>query len=176
MLIEWRTEGKEESIDLTVNETETWLHIRLEDFESEEEFRKRAQELIDERYNRLEYNQYRKLGRHRSDVTTYDLDGEKVINADEGLFQEAANKNSFTKYEDEYRHQRKVEQALEIARKILNKKQYELFYAIAYEGYSIKEYALEKGTSENNISHKYRRILKKLSEKRPIYISEVAYK
>ena len=175
MLIEFLYEQTRKVFDLTILEVEEWVCLRIDDFDSEEEFRMAAQEIIDKKYNNPEYSEARKLGRHTCEVITYDTEGEKIINSEEGIYLQATDKSLFTKYEDEHRHQEKVDEALEIARKILNKKQFELFYAIAYEGYSINEYALEKGTSENNISHKYCRILKKISKKRPIYISEVAY-
>lgn len=162
--------------DFTEDVVGIWVGLSVDDYESKEDFRKAAQEVIDIKFNRPEYNETRKLGRHRTDMVSYDVDGEKVINADEAIYQKAINKAEFTKYENEQRRQARIDEAIEIAKKILKEKEYKLFIAITYEGYSEQEYAELTSDSANNVSHKYRRILKKIDKKRPFYSAEVAYK
>lgn len=176
MEIIFRNEYALVNYDLTIEETECFVNLSFDDYESEEDFRKAAQEVIDIKFNRPEYNETRKLGRHRTDTVSYDVDGEKVINADEALYQKAINKAEFTKFENEKRRQARIDEAIEIAKAILKEKEYKLFMAITYEGYSEQEYAEMTGDSANNVSHKYRRILRKIDKKRPFYTHEVAYK
>lgn len=67
------------TFELSVDEIRNWLNIAFLPDDTEEKFRVRAQELVDEKYNRPEYNVMHKQERHKGFIAPVrDENGEEI--------------------------------------------------------------------------------------------------
>ena len=79
MKIRVRYENHFTTFELKFNEVKGWFNIDLLPDESEEEFEKRAQEKIDIKFNRLEYNFLHEYEMYKGFTKLYSVEIEKVF-------------------------------------------------------------------------------------------------
>lgn len=111
--------------------------------------RRSPQEIMDERFNKPEYNNWHKFDRHRGMP-------KKPFRKDDQEVDETDHMDYFPDYSDETAREKKeeYEHICEIIRKALKKKQAELLIAIILDGVSVTEYAEREGVSVSAISHR----------------------
>ncbi|MEG7903797.1 sigma-70 family RNA polymerase sigma factor [Bacillus paranthracis] len=123
--------------------------------------RRSPQEIMDERFNKPEYNNWHKLDRHSAATTPpKKLNGKrgysKATDDNEG---KNIKENTIELYPDNTdevtrEKQEEYEYLCEIIRKTLKEKQAELLIAIFLDGVSVTEYAEREGVSKSAISHR----------------------
>lgn len=123
--------------------------------------RRSAQEIIDERFNKPDYNNWHKFDRHSAATTPpKKLDGKKgYTKATDGDESKGVKENTIELYpdnsdEETWEKQAEYEYVCEIIRKALKEKQAELLIAIFLDGVSLTEYAEREGVSKSAISHR----------------------
>lgn len=133
--------------------------------------RRSPQEIMDERFNRPEYNNWRKFDRHSATTTP-----PKKLNGKRGYIKatddnESANikENTIDLYpdnSDEEAREKKAEYeyVCKIIHKTLKEKQAELLIAIFLDGVSVTEYAKREGVSKSAISHRLNTAKKNLKK------------
>lgn len=123
--------------------------------------RRPAQEIIDERFNKSEYNNWRKFHRHSSTTTPpKKLDGKKgYIKAADDSESKGVKENTIELYpdnsdEEAWDKQAGYKNVCDIIHKTLKPKQAELIIAIYLDEISVSEYAKHEGVSKSAISHR----------------------
>lgn len=169
MRLKIRYENEIQTVELdrdAINSIIDFLNIE-EVGQSQEEMERRIQTAFDEQYNRPEYNVWHRETRHIDPVPKCKrLDGKR------GYIQAEPDDSSFDTMDylaRSYDRYDKIE-ADDICKwiwKTLEKKPEwaEAFIEIRINGMSIREYAMQKGVSENSITQKLNRAAKKLKEK-----------
>jgi hypothetical protein len=135
---------------------------RLSAAEDEEIVTQRSmQEIIDERFNKPDYNNWHKFDRHSAAITAPKrLNGIKGhIKADDDNESKKNKRNTIELYpdysdEETWEKQKEYENVCAIIRKTLKAKQAELIIAIYLDGVSVTEYAEREGVSVSAISHR----------------------
>lgn len=130
-----------------------------EETDKESVKRRNVQEIMDEQFNKLLYNNWHKEHRRRGQIHTPFRKDDETEDESDGMetVQDYSNEiNRTTRYE--------YEEVCQRIRQALGKKQdwADMFIAVRIDGISIKDYALFCGVSENNITQKLRRAEKKL--------------
>ncbi|WP_207369530.1 sigma-70 family RNA polymerase sigma factor [Heyndrickxia coagulans] len=123
---------------------------RLSSAEDKETVTRRSpQEIMDERFNKPEYNNWHKFDRHRGMP-------KKPFRKDDQEVDETDHMDYFPDYSDEMAREKKeeYEHICEIIHNALKKKQAELLIAIVLDGVSVTEYAEREGVSVSAISHR----------------------
>lgn len=167
MKLKVRYENEFQTIELDAKATEKmWVSLSLDcdDDMTQKDKEQAIQNAWDEQYNKLEYNNWHKFDRHRGYSKAKSDDETDEIDTFEPLMSEVKDSSIFckdecnriTKYEDEA--------LVEMVHKILKPESAELVIAIAIKGYSAGEYASMIGDNANNVSHRYRRALRKLKK------------
>lgn len=182
MKITIQNNDKKVELEVDLNELKGWLNIDFIDGESETEIQSRIQERINEEYNRPEYNNWHKHNRHIGYSKAVSEDGEDSFgHFKEPLIDEVRDRRIFFRDEIERSHQEEYETCCNFINKHIKKQELaELFINTAFEGYTLREIAMiknprEEGMSdteykkliakeENNLSHKWRRLRKKLEK------------
>ncbi|MCT6514631.1 ECF-type sigma factor [Bacillus subtilis] len=133
--------------------------------------RRSPQEIMDERFNKPEYNNWRKLDRHSATTTPpKKLNGKKVYTkANDDNEGKNIKENTIELYPDNLdevtrEKQEEYEYLCEIIRKTLKEKQAELLIAILLDGVSVTEYAEREGVSKSAISHRLNTAKKNLKK------------
>jgi len=111
--------------------------------------RRSPQEIMDERFNKPEYNNWHKFDRHRGMP-------KKPFRKDDESEDATDHMDYFPDNTDEVTREKQVEYEYlcEIIRKALKEKQAELLIAIFLDGVSVTEYAEREGVSKSAISHR----------------------
>jgi DNA-directed RNA polymerase specialized sigma subunit len=111
--------------------------------------RRSPQEIMDERFNKPEYNNWHKFDRHRGMP-------KKPFRKDDESEDATDHMDYFPDNTDEVIREKQVEYEYlcEIIRKTLKEKQAELLIAIFLDGVSVTEYAEREGVSKSAISHR----------------------
>ncbi|BAH07414.1 hypothetical protein CKR_2363 [Clostridium kluyveri NBRC 12016] len=111
--------------------------------------RRSPQEIMDERFNKPEYNNWHKFDRHRGMP-------KKPFRKDDESEDATDHMDYFPDNTDEVARDKKeeYEYICEIIRKNLKEKQAELLIAIFLDGVSVTEYAEREGVSKSAISHR----------------------
>ncbi|MBS4761158.1 hypothetical protein KG089_00380 [Carnobacteriaceae bacterium zg-ZUI252] len=185
MKIKMKYDTAEVEMDVDVNELTGWLSIEIMEEESEDELQKRIQEEIDKQYNRPDYNNWHTHNRHigYSKSVFEDVKDSKdsVDHFKEPLIDEVRDSRIFYKSQMEHEeHQEYTECCALLAKHIQKPELLDLFIKVALEDYTLREMAMlqhpkEKWMSdndykkliakeENNLSHKWRRLRKKLEK------------
>lgn len=90
------------------------------------------------------------------------------VNTDEAIMARAIDKSVFTKDIDELAermdHEWQYEYYCNYLRSILKPDAAEMIIAIVLDGMTVGEYAASIGENANNVSHRYRRAIKKLKK------------
>ena len=167
MKIKMRYEDAYQTLEVETKEIEKWLNISITE-ESQEEYEQRIQDEIEERFNRPDYNSWHKHDRHSGDAKMKNNDGVVEVNTDEAIMTRAADQSIFTRDIDglieRIDHEWQYEHYCSYLREILKPDVADMVIAIAIDGYIVGEYATSIGDDANNVSHRYRRAIKKLKK------------
>jgi hypothetical protein len=181
MKIKIRYENEYKTLEVENMELEKWLNISISEEESQEDYEKRIQKEIEERFNRPDYNNWHKHDRHTGVAKMKNKEGAVEVNTKEAIMAKATDNSVFTKDIDELveriDHEWQYEHYCDYLRSILKPDTADMVIAIALDGYTVGEYAAEIGEDANNVSHRYRRAinkLKKFFQKRPFNPSHKA--
>lgn len=168
MIIKMRYEDKIQELEVDAVDASKWVNISVDDYESQEEFEKQIQEQVDKQFNKPEYNIYHRETRHLGDAMFRNKEGVVEVNTDEELIRKVADDSIFTKDLDELEHRMECEYQDKRCRKFIRSHlalaQADMVIAIALEEKTASEYAALIGDNANNVSHRYRRALKKLKK------------
>lgn len=166
MKIKIRYENEYQTLEVENMELEKWLNISISEEESQEDYEKRIQDVIEERFNRPDYNSWHKHDRHTSNAYMKGEDGTVEANTEEVIMAKAVDKSVFTKDIDELvkriDHEWQYEHYCNYLRSILKADAAEMVIAIVLNGMTVGEYAASIGEDSNNVSHRYRRAIRKL--------------
>ncbi|QNU66422.1 sigma-70 family RNA polymerase sigma factor [Ruminiclostridium herbifermentans] len=111
--------------------------------------RRLPQEIMDERFNKPEYNNWHKFDRHRGMPKKPFRKDDESEDATDHMDYFPDNTDEVTREKQE-----EYEYLCEIIRKTLKEKQAELLIAIFLDGVSVTEYAEREGVSKSAISHR----------------------
>jgi hypothetical protein len=170
MKIKIRYENEYQTLEVENVELERWLNISISEDESQEDYEKRIQDVIEERFNRPDYNSWHKHDRHTGNAYMKSKDGTVEVNTEEAIMCRAADKSAFNSSIDGVHNQLEYEECCETLRSLLKPAVADMVIAIALDGYTVGEYAASIGDDSNNVSHRYRRAIRKLKkffQKRP---------
>ncbi|HEL1312107.1 TPA: sigma-70 family RNA polymerase sigma factor [Streptococcus equi subsp. zooepidemicus] len=151
-----RIQHENKSIYLEVPDEDFTLMIdadyedRLSSVEEKETVARRSpQEIMDERFNKPEYNNWHKFDRHRGMPKKPFRKDDESEDATDHMDYFPDNTDEVTREKQE-----EYEYLCEIIRKTLKEKQAELLIAIFLDGVSVTEYAKREGVSKSAISHR----------------------
>ena len=149
----------EESKDL-------WVSLSIEgEYTPSKDNDKTLQHVFDVEFNRPDYNNFRRLNRHRgySNKSFYE-NSENDVDINEPELSEVRDPSVFFKYQIEYEREQEYQRVCELIRQHLKPENANLFIAIAIDGISQVDYAARLGVNPNNISKRYNRAKKKLAK------------
>ena len=168
MKIKFRYENGYQILEVEQMELEKWLNIHILEEESQEDYEKRIQEEIEERFNRPDYNNWHKYNRHIGFAKMKNKEGVVEVNTEEAIMDKAVDKSVFTRdidklvekidYEWQYEHY------CHYLRSILKPDAAEMVIAIVLDGLTVGEYAERIADKPNNVSHRYRTVINKLKK------------
>lgn len=164
MIIKMRYDDKFQEIEIDETDAGKWMNISINDCESKDEFERRIQEQVDEQFNKPEYNNLHKFNRHRGFSKARPSDETDGIDTYEPLMDEVKDPTVFYKDVIDRDNQWEYEALCMKLREVLKPAAAEMVIAIALDGYTVGEYAASIGDDANNVSHKYRRAIKKLKK------------
>ena len=159
-----RYENKNQTITLnSKEELMESLSLKYDKNLSEKELELLIQGTWDERFNKPEYNNLHKFERHRglSSKRSSEEDDDVIL---EPQMDEVKDPTIFCKEEMERNDNWEYEEVCQKIRRILKQSTAEMVIAIALDGMSVGEYADLTGDLANNVSHRYRRAIKKLKD------------
>ncbi len=164
MKIKIRYENEYQTLEVENVELERWLNISISENESQEDYEQRIQDVIEERFNRPDYNSWHKHDRHTGNAYMKSKDGTVEVNTEEAIMYRAADKSAFNSSIDGVHNQLEYEECCETLRSLLKPAVADMVIAIALDGYTVGEYAAEIGEDANTVSHRYRRAINKLKK------------
>ena len=164
MKIKIRYENEYQTLEVENVELERWLNISISENESQEDYEQRIQDVIEERFNRPDYNNWHKHDRHTGNAYMKSKDGTVEVNTEEAIMYRAADKSAFNSSIDGVHNQLEYEECCETLRSLLKPAVADMVIAIALDGYTVGEYAAEIGEDANTVSHRYRRAINKLKK------------
>ena len=133
-------------------------------------FPRTPQEIMDERFNRPDYNNWQKMWRHTdSNAVPPRMDHKKGYlsrNEDDGFTPHQYSVDDFPDMTEPAAQERKenYEEMCALIRKVLKPDYADMVIAIHLDGLSVKGYAEQIGDKPNNITHRLKRAEKKLKE------------
>lgn len=77
MKIKIRYENEYQTLEVENMELEKWLNISISEEESQEDYEKRIQDVIEERFNRPDYNSWHKHDRHTGNIHREEMAADK---------------------------------------------------------------------------------------------------
>ena len=164
MKLKIRYENDFQTIELDAEATdEMWVSLSLDCNEviTQEEKERLIQKAWDEQYNKPEYNNWHKFDRHRGLSKARTDDETDEIEIFEPMLDEVKDSTIFYKEtidrENHWEHESLCEKLYEL----LKPAAADMVIAIALDGYTVGEYAALIGENANNVSHRYRRAIKK---------------
>ena len=170
MKLKIRYENEFQIIELDEQATEKmWVSLSLEgEGLSQDEKAERIQQEYDEHFNKPEYNNWHKETRHIDPTPK-----RKKMNGRRGYICAEEEDKSFDIMDylavcnpyEEMDADEEYEETCEKVRKVLKPDAARMVIAIAIKGLTVAEYAEIIGDTANNVSHRYRRAIKKLKEK-----------
>ena len=164
MKIKIRYENEYQTLEVENVELERWLNISISENESQEDYEQRIQDVIEERFNRPDYNSWNNHDRHTGNDDRKSKDGTVEVNTEEAIMYRAADKSAFNSSIDGVHNQLEYEECCETLRSLLKPVVADMVIAIALDGYTVGEYAAEIGEDANTVSHRYRRAINKLKK------------
>lgn len=167
-------ENEYQTLEVENMELEKWLNISISEEESQEDYEKRVQDVIEERFNRPDYNSWHKHDRHTGNAKMKNKEGVIEVNNEEAIMAKAIDQSVFTRdidgLEERMDHEWQYKHYGSHIREILKPDAAEMVIAIVLDGMTVAEYAEQICDTSNNVSHRYRRAinkLKKVFSKRP---------
>lgn len=157
-----RYENKNQTITLNSKEAEELmesLSLKYDKNLSEKELELLIQGTWDERFNKPEYNNLHKFERHRGLSSKRSSEEDVIL---EPQMDEVKDPTIFCKEEMERNDNWQYDEVCRRIRRILKQSIAEMVISIALDGMSVREYADLTGDIANNVSHRYRRAIKKL--------------
>lgn len=168
MKLKIRYEDRLQSIELNEDDVKSlWISLSLEGADmSSKEKEHLLQDTWDVEFNRGDYNNWHKHNRHSSQphYTETDADPEAGGTWCEPLMEDTVDNRIFFKDELEREREWDYEIWREAILKAMKPSQASLIIAIALDGMTVEEYAALIGDKPNNVSHRYRRAVKKFRE------------
>lgn len=167
MKLKIRYENEFQTIELDAKATEEmWvtLSIETDGAVTQDEKEQLIQEEWDKQFNRPEYNSWHKADRHRGYSSAMSDDESEEMDDSEPLMKEVRDPRIFLKDEIERNNKMDYEMYCEKIRAAVKPAQAEMLIAIALDGMTVEEYAESISDNANNVSHRYRRALKKLEK------------
>jgi hypothetical protein len=164
MKIKMRYEDAYQTLEVETKEIEKWLNISISEEESQEDYEKRVQDEIEVQFNRPDYNNWHKFDRHRGYSKAKPNDETDGIDTSEPLIDEVRDSSVFYEQEINRNNKWEYEAVCQKVREILKPDAADMVIAIALDGYTVGEYAELIGDDANNVSHRYRRAIKKLKK------------
>ena len=140
MKIKIRYENEYQTLEVENVELERWLNISISEDESQEDYEKRIQDVIEERFNRPDYNSWHKHARHTGNAYMKSKDGTVEVNTEEAIMFRAADKSAFNSSIDGVHNQLEYEECCETLRSLLKPAVADMVIAIALDGYTVGEY------------------------------------
>lgn len=170
MKLKVRFEDKFQTIELDAKATEEmWITLSIEADEdmTQEEKEQLIQDEWDKQFNRPEYNNWHKETRHIDPTPKRKrMDGRVgyiCADEDDASFDIMDYLNTYDPTED-YEKDFEYEACCERIRAAVKPAQADMLIAIILDGMAVEEYAESIGDTANNVSHRYRRALKKLEK------------
>lgn len=168
MKIKIRYENEYQTLEVENLELERWLNISISEEESQEDYEQRIQDVIEERFNRPDYNSWHKHDRHTGNAKMKNKEGVVEVNTEEAIMARAIDQSIFTRDIDELveriDHEWQYEHYCSYLREILKPDAADMVIAIVLDGMTVGEYAASIGEDANNVSHRYRRAINKLKK------------
>ncbi len=168
MKIKIRYENEYQTLEVENMELEKWLNISISEEESQEDYEKRIQEEIEERFNRPDYNNWHKHDRHAGVAKMKNKEGVVEVNTEEAIMAKAMDKSVFTRDIDELveriDQEWQYEHYCDYLKSILKPNAADMVIAIVLDGLTVSEYAERIDDEPNNVSHRYRRAINKLKK------------
>lgn len=166
-----RVEEQLQKLNLTEEEVEQWLKIEKMQGEAEEAFAKRAQGIIEEEYNKTEYNNYHKMYRHWGNSKKLALQSSQGLDCFEPEIVEVKNKAPYFRDIQSREEKWNMEIIWKQFSIILGEETASLLLSIALKEYSQIEYAKAIGQPANTVGKRYRRAIQKIKK----YFSKEAF-
>lgn len=141
MKIKIRYENEYQTLEVENMELEKWLNISISEEESQEDYEKRIQDVIEERFNRPDYNSWHKHDRHTGNAYMKSKDGTVEVNTEEAIMFRAADKSAFSSSIDGVHNQLEYEECCETLRSLLKTAVADMVIAIVLDGLTVSEYA-----------------------------------
>lgn len=168
MKIKIRYENEYQTLEVENMELEKWLNISISEEESQEDYEKRIQDVIEEKFNRPDYNSWHKHDRHIGVATMRNRNGEVEVNSEEAVMSKAVDSSIYTKDFDEidarFDREYQYDYYSNLIRENLKPNAADMVIAIVLDGMTVGEYAERIDDTPNNVSHRYRRAIKKLKK------------
>lgn len=117
-------------------------------------YEKRIQDVIEEKFNRPDYNSWHKYDRHTDNAYMKSKDGTVEVNTEEAIMFRAADKSAFNISIEGVHNQLEYEECCETLRSLLKPAVADMVIAIALDGYTVGEYAASIDEDANNVSHR----------------------
>ena len=171
MKLKVRYENEFQIINLDEKATkDLWVSLSLDCDKdmTQEEMEKIIQDAWDEEFNKPEYNIYHRETRHLGNAKFRNHDGVVEVNTEEAIMRQAKDQLVYTanmdELEDRLENEYQSKSYGDWLQSVLNPKQVDMVVAIVLEGKTVAEYAALIGDNPNNVSHRFRRVLKKLKK------------
>ena len=168
MKIKIRYENEYQTLEVENVELERWLNISISEDESQEDYEQRIQDVIEERFNRPDYNSWHKHDRHTGNAKMKNKEGVIEVNTEEAIMAKAIDQSVFTRdidgLEERMDHEWQYKHYCSHIREILKPDAADMVIAIVLDGLTVSEYAERIDDEPNNVSHRYRRAINKLKK------------
>ena len=153
MKIKIRYENEYQTLEVENMELEKWLNISISEEESQEDYEKRIQDVIEERFNRPDYNSWHKHDRHTGNAKMKNKEGVIEVNTEEAIMVKAIDQSVFTRdidgLEERMDHEWQYKHYCSHIREILKPDAAEMVIAIVLDGMTVGEYAASIGEDAN---------------------------
>ena len=123
------------------------------------------QNVFDDEFNRPEYNGWHKADRHRGYSSAKEDEEGNPIDPNEPLMKDMVESWLCNSSNEERDSNIDLEELLAELRNVLKPDEFEMVVAISSGEYKPGEYAVIINDDPNNVSHRYRRALKKINKK-----------
>lgn len=166
MKLKIRYENEHQIIVLNDMDAESlWISLSVEGDETTQEEKERLiQKAFDHQMNNPERRSWRTYNTHIGDVALVGKDGTTKHNTEEGMYRHAINKDRYTHDMDAAEVSNSYADWRAKIREAFPKETAEMLIAIALDGMMVEEYAVKIGDKPNNVSHRYRRAIKKFQK------------
>ncbi len=159
-----RYENEYQTLEVENVELESWLNISISEDECQEDYEKRIQNVVEERFNRPDYNSWHKHDYHSGNAYMKSKDGTVEVNSEDAIMYRATDKSVFSSSIGGVYNKLEYEECCETIRNLLKPAVADMVIAIVLDELTVGEYADSIGDDVNNVSHRYRRAINKLKK------------